>query len=57
MGDQYAAQTVCVGFHSSPGEGAYAVMTGYYEHKLATDLHKTFTDNVFMVSGEASGLY
>jgi hypothetical protein len=22
MGDLYAAQTVCVGFHSSPGEGA-----------------------------------
>jgi hypothetical protein len=24
---------VCVGFHSFPGEGARAVMTGYYENK------------------------
>jgi hypothetical protein len=23
-GTLYAAQTVCVGFHSSPGDGAYA---------------------------------
>jgi hypothetical protein len=27
----YAAQFVYVGFHSSPGEGARAVMTGYHE--------------------------
>jgi hypothetical protein len=28
----YAAQTGGVGFHSSPGEGARAVMMGYYEN-------------------------
>jgi hypothetical protein len=33
MGDLYAAQTVCVGFHSSPGEGACTVMKGCYENK------------------------
>ena len=32
MGDLNAAQTVCVGFHTSPGEGACDVMTGYYEN-------------------------
>ena len=38
----YAAQNVYVGFHSSPGEGACAVMTGYLENKPTdyTDLHK-----------------
>ena len=32
VADLYAAQTVCVGFHSSPGEGACAVMKGCYEN-------------------------
>ena len=31
MGDLFAAQFVCVGFHSFPGEGARAVMMGCYE--------------------------
>jgi hypothetical protein len=30
MGDLYAAQIVCVGFHSSQGVGAHAVMMGYH---------------------------
>ena len=36
MGDLYAAQTVCVGFLSFPGEGA-ASWGGCYENNLATE--------------------
>jgi hypothetical protein len=34
MGDLYAAQFVCVGFHSSPGDGARAARLTYTPRPL-----------------------
>jgi len=45
MGDLYAAQTVCVGFRSSPGEGACGVMTGYHENNSIVDASRFDSSN------------